>query len=418
MFMNTLEKIVELEIESVSVYPLAGLSREDFEKDDYMTYSQRYDLFDEYYKFFIENGYDDNITPKQALEIGARLVNEMELFKNYQVLLATHCNEEHLHTHIIVQSVNHTNGQKWQRSPKDLQAIKDKSDELCKEYGLNVIEKDSKGYKSYGEHSQNSWKEAVAKDIVRAMETATSKDEFNKILFENGVVADIGWKTTMFYLSEQYGEYLKLHGVNSFRDKIGSKKLNTYGDFSRESIKSNIEFNYNNHMLFKDLDSINNMLLEFEYGQNKNDNLDKVEILKELKETYQDKYYAIVDKRGKLIKNDKLARDTESLKILVNELKSLREELRKNKDLKKFGIVFEKIDNSVEKDFRISNDKADMESKKILALEMLSILNKQYASVDNYEKLGNIGRRFGGEELSKRSKKEWYLLNKDKGLER
>lgn len=56
-FMTTLEKIVEVSPESISIYPLSGLRKEQLEAKNYMSYKQRYDLFDQYYKYLLEHDY-------------------------------------------------------------------------------------------------------------------------------------------------------------------------------------------------------------------------------------------------------------------------------------------------------------------------------------------------------------------------
>ena len=50
---------------------------------------------------------NDNITPEKAHEVG---VNFADYFKNYQVLIATHIDKNHIHNHLIVNSVSFENG--------------------------------------------------------------------------------------------------------------------------------------------------------------------------------------------------------------------------------------------------------------------------------------------------------------------
>ena len=78
---------------------------------------------------------------KKANKIAQKLIKDLPLFKDYEVIIATHIDRQHIHNHIIVNSVNFTNGYKFQSSAHDLQSIKDKSDEICMEYGLTVTEK-------------------------------------------------------------------------------------------------------------------------------------------------------------------------------------------------------------------------------------------------------------------------------------
>lgn len=59
-------------------------------------------------------------------------------FKGYQALAAIHTNTEHLHTHIILNSVNANNGKKFQQSPSDLDLFKNFVEDLFKSYGFVI----------------------------------------------------------------------------------------------------------------------------------------------------------------------------------------------------------------------------------------------------------------------------------------
>ena len=71
---------------------------------------------------------DDNITPEKAHEVG---VNFADYFTDYQVLIATHTDKNHLHNHLIVNSVSFENGKKVHMSNKDLERLKQYSNFLC-----------------------------------------------------------------------------------------------------------------------------------------------------------------------------------------------------------------------------------------------------------------------------------------------
>ena len=62
---------------------------------------------------------EDDITPYEANNIGLEFA---EFFEGYQVLVVTHTNREHLHNHIIVNSVSFEDGKKLHMEKADLQA--------------------------------------------------------------------------------------------------------------------------------------------------------------------------------------------------------------------------------------------------------------------------------------------------------
>lgn len=94
------------------------------------------------YKHFTQNFHkDEKITSKQAHDIAVKFANECKLFNGFEVLIATHEDREHIHSHFIVNSVNLNDGHKFQMKKRDLQVMKDLSDELCRSQGLSICEK-------------------------------------------------------------------------------------------------------------------------------------------------------------------------------------------------------------------------------------------------------------------------------------
>ena len=69
----------------------------------------------------------------------------MQSFDGFQGAVATHTDQQHIHNHLVMNSVNWKTGLKWQQSRKDLQELKDLSDRFCKEYGLSIVEKAKTG---------------------------------------------------------------------------------------------------------------------------------------------------------------------------------------------------------------------------------------------------------------------------------
>lgn len=76
---------------------------------------------------------------EQCHEIGVKLAKSL-WGKNYRVLVTTHLDKEHCHNHFVINSVAYTNGKKFDCSKRTYIKIRELSDELCKAYGLSVIE--------------------------------------------------------------------------------------------------------------------------------------------------------------------------------------------------------------------------------------------------------------------------------------
>lgn len=89
------------------------------------------------YKHFIHSfPPTEKITPEQAHELAKELCQDR--FKGYEVLIATHQDKEHIHSHIIVNSVSYENGKKLQQSRADLDRMKRDCIEQSRQHGLSV----------------------------------------------------------------------------------------------------------------------------------------------------------------------------------------------------------------------------------------------------------------------------------------
>ena len=133
---------------------------------------------------------DEDITAETAHEIAVKFASEQ--FKGYEVLVATHVDKEHIHSHFIINSVNSDTGNKYHADKDEIQKLRDASDKLCLEYGLTVVVPVRREVKpmSAAEYRSadkcQSWKVALAIAIDDAMQYARSKQNFIEIMEESG----------------------------------------------------------------------------------------------------------------------------------------------------------------------------------------------------------------------------------------
>lgn len=125
---------------------------------------------------------DENLDHQTAHEIAQKLALK---FDGFQALIATHQDRNHIHSHIVLNSVNYDTGLKFQQSRKELQEVKDYSDEICKSYGLSVIEEKDKTVNRYipmevyqSAMKGDSWKFKLINAIDDALSETSSKDDF------------------------------------------------------------------------------------------------------------------------------------------------------------------------------------------------------------------------------------------------
>lgn len=162
---------------------------------------------------------NDNLSVEQVHNVGIKLA---EKFNNFQVLVATHIDKNHLHNHLIINSVSFENGYKIQMSKKDLQELKDYSDKLCLEIGASVIQKKEKTeYIKRNEYRVAergaSWKFKLMSAIDLSVTESKSKDEFIKNMNKLGY--QVNWTDTRKYITYTTPEGYKCRDNKLYDEK-------------------------------------------------------------------------------------------------------------------------------------------------------------------------------------------------------
>lgn len=137
-------------------------------------------------------------TPEMAHEIGMKLAARL-WGDRYQVIVATHLDKEnHLHNHFVLNTVSFVDGIKYHRTKKDYHDMQTVSDELCREYGLSVIEHPQRGKsKHYGEwraeqEQRPTWRGLIRADIDEAIRQSMTERQFFENLRKKGYEVKTG----------------------------------------------------------------------------------------------------------------------------------------------------------------------------------------------------------------------------------
>lgn len=106
------------------------------------------------------------VTPEVAHAVGVGLAQRL-LGERYEVIITTHLDKDHLHNHIVFNSVSFVDGVLYRDSMTDYyQGIRGTSDAICQEYGLSVIEPDPDNPEK--RRSRPEWEgKANVRDTVR-----------------------------------------------------------------------------------------------------------------------------------------------------------------------------------------------------------------------------------------------------------
>ena len=131
-----------------------------------------------------------NIDPRTVHEAARRLAG---YFEGCEVLVCTHVDHEHIHSHFIINSVNFETGRKVHMADEQIQELRIRNDEICEELGLPKFQKDeqkrSRGMSNaeyYTASKGESWKFELMRLIDECMRYAGSRDEFLTLLRAEG----------------------------------------------------------------------------------------------------------------------------------------------------------------------------------------------------------------------------------------
>ncbi len=106
------------------------------------------------------------VTPEQAHAMGLEFVQEL-LQGKYEVVVATHLDHDHIHCHILFNSVSLLDGKKYR---DNFQAyfgdIRGASNAVSRRHGLSVIQPEGSG-KSYAELDAQRKGKATVRDLIR-----------------------------------------------------------------------------------------------------------------------------------------------------------------------------------------------------------------------------------------------------------
>ena len=130
------------------------------------------------------------VTPEQAHEVGVKLAERM-WGDRFQVIVATHLNTDCLHNHFVLNSVSFADGKHYHDNKKNLRLLRKRSDELCREYALSVIEQPSgrkKPYALYQAEKQGlPTRDTVARQAVdEAISKSFTLKDFDRELLKMG----------------------------------------------------------------------------------------------------------------------------------------------------------------------------------------------------------------------------------------
>ena len=142
------------------------------------------------------------VDPRQAHEAARRLA---EYFDGCEVLVCTHVDREHIHSHCVINSVNFDTGKKLHMAKEQLQELMRRNDMICQEMGLPVFDAPTQHARGMGGAEYHtalkgqSWKLRLMNTIDECMKYAANKDAFVSLMASEGCA--VRWESSRKYIT-------------------------------------------------------------------------------------------------------------------------------------------------------------------------------------------------------------------------
>ncbi|HDM0816776.1 TPA: relaxase/mobilization nuclease domain-containing protein [Staphylococcus aureus] len=162
------------------------------------------------------------VTPGQCNQLGLELAEKIA--PNHQVAIYTHTDKEHVHNHIVINSIDLETGRKYQSNKQQRDFIKQTNDDISREHGLSVPERNTaklrytQAEKSLIEKDQYSWKDDLREKIEIAKGHTSDFKSFSEHLEKSGIEFKVRGKNVS-YKSENVNKWVRGKTLGEDYDK-------------------------------------------------------------------------------------------------------------------------------------------------------------------------------------------------------
>ena len=169
------------------------------------------------------------VDPRQAHEAARRLA---EYFDGCEVLVCTHVDREHIHSHCVINSVNFETGKKLHMAKEQLQELMRRNDAICLEMGLPVFDAPTQQARGMGGAEYHtalkgqSWKLRLMNTIDECMKYAADKDAFVSLMASEGYA--VRWESTRKYITYTTPENIRCRDSKLFDQTLKRENMELY----------------------------------------------------------------------------------------------------------------------------------------------------------------------------------------------
>ena len=182
------------------------------------------------------------VDPRQAHEAARRLA---EYFDGCEVLVCTHVDREHIHSHCVINSVNFETGKKLHMAKEQLQELMRRNDAICQEMGLPVFDaptQQARGMSGAEYHTAlkgQSWKLRLMNTIDECMKYAADKDAFVSLMASEGYA--VRWESGRKYITYTTPDGMKCRDSKLHEEKYCKEAMEREFRIRAEVIRGRAE---------------------------------------------------------------------------------------------------------------------------------------------------------------------------------
>ncbi len=170
----------------------------------------------------------DNVDYDKAHKIALEFAEKA--WQGHEVLVTTHCDRNHIHSHFIINSVSFETGKKLRQNPNTLKSLRKLNDEICTKYDVAPLKPYTKTKEkrlSDGEYRMamkgESWKFALMYTIDNAMKKCKTKKEFVDEMKRNGY--ELLWTDERKYITYTCPNGMKYRDIKLHQEKYRKEKM-------------------------------------------------------------------------------------------------------------------------------------------------------------------------------------------------
>ena len=187
---------------------------------------------------------DEVITGEQAHQLAKEFA--ARAWPDSEVLIATHLDAEHIHSHFVVNAVCWESGKMLRQGPNTLRSLRQLSDELCLEHGFAVLPQQKKkqtqgmGTREYRSAAKGqSWKFRLMNTIDQCMRYAETREDFISLMESEGY--QVRWTDSRKNITYTTPEGMKCRDDRLHEEKYTKEVMEREFRIRAEIVRGRIE---------------------------------------------------------------------------------------------------------------------------------------------------------------------------------